>query len=220
MKKIYLSFLCISSISLFAENIDFLQKHYLSNDIKKYPYASTLSFGISPNYFSLFSGWDKDNKIKNINLNNFFSLGFSFQHSWLLLNMFSVRTFGFIPRIGFAIQLFSMNYVRTYFEEIFKSLWKIFICKPSWNPQPLNSLHFTINIPIIFEPEINIFLSFRCVPQLGIGFSIINLIRDCFPNMENKNKIYSKYIDLLFLAKTSFIWKNNYIYETKRLSFN
>ena len=129
--------------------------------------------------------------------------------------MFSVRTFGFIPRIGFSIQLFSMNYVRTYFEEIFKSLGRIFICNPSWNPKPLNALHFTINIPIIFEPEINIFSSFRCVPQLGIGISIINLIRDCAPNRDNKKKIYSKYIDLLFLAKTSFIWKNNHIYETK-----
>ena len=215
MKKIYFSFLCIFSGSLFAEDIDFLQKHNLSNDTKRYPYASTLSFGISPNYFSLFSGEDKDDKIKNINLNNFFSLGFSFQYSWLLSNMFLVRTFGFIPRIGFAIQLFSMNYVRTYFEEIFKSLGRIFICKPSWNPQPLNALHFTINIPIIFEPEISIFSSFRCVPQLGIGISIINLIRDCAPNRDNKKKIYSKYIDLLFLVKTSFIWKNNHIYETK-----
>ena len=215
MKKIYFSFLCIFSGSLFAEDIDFLQKHNLSNDTKRYPYASTLSFGISPNYFSLFSGEDKDDKIKNINLNNFFSLGFSFQYSWLLSNMFLVRTFGFIPRIGFAIQLFSMNYVRTYFEEIFKSLGKMFICNPSWNPQPLNALHFTINIPIIFEPEINIFSSFRCVPQLGIGISIINLIRDCAPNRDNKKKIYSKYIDLLFLAKTSFILKNNHIYETK-----
>ena len=215
MKKIYFSFLCIFSGSLFAENIDFLQRHDLSNDTKRYPYASTLSFGISPNYFSLFSGEDKEDKIKNINLNNFFSLGFSFQYSWLLSNMFSVRTFGFIPRIGFSIQLFSMNYVRTYFEEIFKSLGRIFICNPSWNPKPLNALHFTINIPIIFEPEINIFSSFRCVPQLGIGISIINLIRDCAPNRDNKKKIYSKYIDLLFLAKTSFIWKNNHIYETK-----
>ena len=215
MKKIYFSFLCIFSVNLFAEDIDFLQRHDLSNDTKRYPYASTLSFGISPNYFSLFSGEDKEDKIKNINLNNFFSLGFSFQYSWLLSNMFSVRTFGFIPRIGFAIQLFSMNYVRTYFEEIFKSLGKIFICNPSWNPQPLNALHFTINIPIIFEPEISIFSSFRCVPQLGIGISIINLIRDCAPNRDNKKKIYSKYIDLLFLAKTSFIWKNNHIYETK-----
>lgn len=215
MKKIYFSFLCIFPGSLFAKDIDFLQRHDLSNDTKRYPYASTLSFGISPNYFSLFSGEDKDDKIKNINLNNFFSLGFSFQYSWLLSNMFSVRTFGFIPRIGFAIQFFSMNYVRTYFEEIFKSLGRIFICKPSWNPQPLNALHFTINIPILFEPEINIFSSFRCVPQLGIGFSIINLIRDCAPNGDNKKKIYSKYIDLLFLAKTSFIWKNNHIYETK-----
>lgn len=215
MKKIYFSFLCIFSGSLFAENIDFLQRHYLSNDTKRYPYASTLSFSISPNYFSLFSGGNKDDKIKNINLNNFFSLGFSFQYSWLLSNMFLVRTFGFIPRIGFAIQLFSMNYVRTYFEEIFKSLGKIFICNPSWNPQPLNTLHFTINIPIIFEPEINIFSSFRCVPQLGIGISIINLIRDCAPNRDNKKKIYSKYIDLLFLTKTSFIWKNNHTYETK-----
>ena len=214
MKKIYFSFLCIFSGSLFAEDIDFLQKHNLSNDTKRYPYASTLSFGISPNYFSLFSGEDKDDKIKNINLNNFFSLGFSFQYSWLLSNMFLVRTFGFIPRIGFAIQLFSMNYVRTYFEEIFKSLGKMFICNPSWNPQPLNALHFTINIPIIFEPEINIFSSFRCVPQLGIGISIINLIRDCAPNSDKK-RIYSKYIDLLFLTKTSFIWKNNHIYETK-----
>ena len=187
----------------------------MSNDTKRYPYASTLSFGISPNYFSLFSGEDKEDKIKNINLNNFFSLGFSFQYSWLLSNMFSVRTFGFIPRIGFAIQFFSMNYVRTYFEEIFKSLGKMFICNPSWNPQPLNALHFTINIPIIFEPEISIFSSFRCVPQLGIGISIINLIRDCAPNRDNKKKIYSKYIDLLFLAKTSFIWKNNHVYETK-----
>ena len=215
MKKIYFSFLCIFSVNLFAEDIDFLQRHDLSNDTKRYPYASTLSFGISPNYFSLFSGEDKEDKIKNINLNNFFSLGFSFQYSWLLSNMFSVRTFGFIPRIGFSIQLFSMNYVRTYFEEIFKSLGKMFICNPSWNPQPLNALHFTINIPIIFEPEINIFSSFRCVPQLGIGISIINLIRDCAPNRDNKKKIYSKYIDLLFLAKTSFIWKNNHIYETK-----
>ena len=215
MKKIYFSFLCIFSVNLFAEDIDFLQRHDLSNDTKRYPYASTLSFGISPNYFSLFSGEDKEDKIKNINLNNFFSLGFSFQYSWLLSNMFSVRTFGFIPRIGFAIQLFSMNYVRTYFEEIFKSLGKMFICNPSWNPQPLNALHFTINIPIIFEPEINIFSSFRCVPQLGIGISIINLIRDCAPNRDNKKKIYSKYIDLLFLVKTSFIWKNNHIYETK-----
>ena len=215
MKKIYFSFLCIFSGSLFAKDIDFLQRHDLSNDTKRYPYASTLSFGISPNYFSLFSGEDKGDKIKNINLNNFFSLGFSFQYSWLLSNMFSVRTFGFIPRIGFAIQLFSMNYVRTYFEEIFKSLGKIFICNPSWNPKPLNTLHFTINIPIIFEPEINIFSSFRCVPQLGIGISIINLIRDCAPNSDNKKKIYSKYIDLLFLAKTSFIWKNNHTYETK-----
>ena len=215
MKKIYFSFLCIFSGSLFAEDIDFLQKHNLSNDTKRYPYASTLSFGISPNYFSLFSGEDEDDKIRNINLNNFFSLGFSFQYSWLLSNMFLVRTFGFIPRIGFAIQLFSMNYVRTYFEEIFKSLGKMFICNPSWNPQPLNALHFTINIPIIFEPEISIFSSFRCVPQLGIGISIINLIRDCAPNRDNKKKIYSKYIDLLFLVKTSFIWKNNHIYETK-----
>ena len=215
MKKIYFSFLCIFSVNLFAEDIDFLQRHDLSNDTKRYPYASTLSFGISPNYFSLFSGEDKEDKIKNINLNNFFSLGFSFQYSWLLSNMFSVRTFGFIPRIGFAIQLFSMNYVRTYFEEIFKSLGRMFICNPSWNPQPLNALHFTINIPIIFEPEINIFSSFRCVPQLGIGISIINLIRDCAPNRDNKKKIYSKYIDLLFLTKTSFIWKNNHTYETK-----
>ena len=215
MKKIYFSFLCIFPGNLFAENIDFLQRHDLSNDTKRYPYASTLSFGISPNYFSLFSGEAKEDKIKNINLNNFFSLGFSFQYSWLLSNMFSVRTFGFIPRIGFAIQLFSMNYVRTYFEEIFKSLGKMFICNPSWKPQPLNALHFTINIPIIFEPEINIFSSFRCVPQLGIGISIINLIRDCAPNSNNKKKIYSKYIDLLFLVKTSFIWKNNHIYETK-----
>ena len=202
-------------MNLFAEDIDFLQRHDLSNDTKRYPYASTLSFGISPNYFSLFSGEDKEDKIKNINLNNFFSLGFSFQYSWLLSNMFSVRTFGFIPRIGFAIQLFSMNYVRTYFEEIFKSLGRIFICNPSWKPKPLNAIHFTINIPILFEPEINIFSSFRCVPQLGIGISIINLIRDCAPNRDNKKKIYSKYIDLLFLAKTSFIWKNNHIYETK-----
>ena len=215
MKKIYFSFLCIFSENLFAENIDFLQRHDLSNDTKRYPYASTLSFGISPNYFPLFSGEAKEDKIKNINLNNFFSLGFSVQYSWLLSNMFSVRTFGFIPRIGFAIQLFSMNYVRTYFEEIFKSLGKIFICNPSWNPKPLNTLHFTINLPIIFEPEISIFSSFRCVPQLGIGISIINLIRDCAPNRDNKKKIYSKYIDLLFLVKTSFIWKNNHIYETK-----
>ena len=215
MKKIYFSFLCIFSGSLFAKDIDFLQRHDLSNDTKRYPYASTLSFGISPNYFSLFSGEDKEDKIKNINLNNFFSLGFSFQYSWLLSNMFSVRTFGFIPRIGFSIQLFSMNYVRTYFEEIFKSLGRIFICNPSWKPKPLNAIHFTINIPILFEPEINIFSSFRCVPQLGIGISIINLIRDCAPNRDNKKKIYSKYIDLLFLAKTSFIWKNNHIYETK-----
>ena len=215
MKKIYFSFLCIFSGSLFAENIDFLQRHDLSSDTKRYPYASTLSFGISPNYFSLFSGGNKDDKIKNINLNNFFSLGFSCQYSWLLSNMFSVRTFGFIPRIGFAIQLFSMNYVRTYFEEIFKSLGRIFICNPSWNPQPLNALHFTINLPIIFEPEINIFSSFRCVPQLGIGISIINLIRDCAPNSDNKKKIYSKYIDILFLTKKSFIWKNNHTYETK-----
>lgn len=217
MKKIYFSFLCFFSESLFAENIDFLQRLDLSNDTKRYPYASTLSFGISPNYFSLFSGDGNDEKIKNINLNNFFSLGFSSQYSWLLSNMFSVRTFGFIPRIGFAIQLFSMNYVRTYFEEIFKSLGRIFICTPpSWKPQPLKALHFTINIPIIFEPEINIFSSFRCVPQLGIGISIINLIRDCAPdNNNNKKKIYSKYIDLLFLVKTSFIWENNHIYETK-----
>ena len=215
MKKIYFSFLCIFSGSLFAKDIDFLQRHDLSNDTKRYPYASTLSFGISPNYFSLFSGENKEDKIKNINLNNFFSLGFSFQYSWLLSNMFSVRTFGFIPRIGFSIQLFSMNYVRTYFEEIFKSLGRIFICNPSWKPKPLNAIHFTINIPILFEPEINIFSSFRCVPQLGIGISIINLIRDCAPNRDNKKKIYSKYIDLLFLVKTSFIWKNNHIYETK-----
>jgi len=215
VKKIYFSFLCIFSGSLFAKDIDFLQRHDLSNDTKRYPYASTLSFGISPNYFSLFSGENKEDKIKNINLNNFFSLGFSFQYSWLLSNMFSVRTFGFIPRIGFSIQLFSMNYVRTYFEEIFKSLGRIFICNPSWKPKPLNAIHFTINIPILFEPEINIFSSFRCVPQLGIGISIINLIRDCAPNRDNKKKIYSKYIDLLFLVKTSFIWKNNHIYETK-----
>ena len=215
MKKIYFSFLCIFSGSLFAKDIDFLQRHDLSNDTKRYPYASTLSFGISPNYFPLFSGEAKEDKIKNINLNNFFSLGFSVQYSWLLSNMFSVRTFGFIPRIGFSIQLFSMNYVRTYFEEIFKSLGRIFICNPSWKPKPLNAIHFTINIPILFEPEINIFSSFRCVPQLGIGISIINLIRDCAPNRDNKKKIYSKYIDLLFLVKTSFIWKNNHIYETK-----
>lgn len=218
MKK-YLLLIYLVIFKHIADNVNLLHKNALTNDGKKYLYASSFSLGLSPNFLRIFASANSvPDQLKNINLYGFFSVGISLEYYLLLSNMFCAKTFGFFPKIGFSLQIFDMNYIHSYFEWLFISCAKLCMCKFNdiHSPKHLSNSHFTLNIfPFVFSPEVNLFKRFRCVPKFGIGLSIINLTRDCKTNANNKIKIYPKYIDLALLMHVSFIWKNKPNYETE-----